>query len=152
MGRRGERVAEKRFIRESNNCGRRIEWARRILGLLQKEIALEAEIPMSTYCGREAGVRTGMYEEFFLIAGALDRYWQKKFKGKDYPKFEGKSIPAITVHWILFGTDATTDHMQDVIDQLKEEAREREAEARRTEMELTAQLCIFADQTLASQS
>jgi transcriptional regulator with XRE-family HTH domain len=140
---RAQKILQKRIAKDVNNVGRRIEWARRLLGLLQKQVAIDAQIPFSTYCGREAGVRTGMHEEILLIAQVLDREWQKKFTERTYPKFNGTVIKDITPMWLLFGGDSSKEHLETAIQDLRRELAEKEAEHNRREMEMTAQLCLF---------
>lgn len=144
---RSKKVLERRFVKEINPVGKRLLWTRAKLGLSAKQVALEADVPPSTYCGRENGVRTGMHEEVLVIATILDAHWQSKFK-EHFPSFNGKEVRKISVLWILYGGDPYAEEYDAIIDGLKAEIREKEMMHAQTEAQLRSQLNMFADMEL----
>jgi len=99
-----KRSITSRDSRDLNRIGDRIYWARKILGLTQQKIVDETGIPLSSYNGREAGVRSIYYEDYLMIARFFDSVWKRKFK-RDYPEYNGNVIRSIKVVWILFGIE-----------------------------------------------
>lgn len=141
---REARFRERRTAKDLNNPGKRLEWVREVLGLQQKEVCEATGIPRSSYCGREAGVRTDFIEEYLLLAQFYDKEWQSKFSG-NYPHFNGEEVRKVTPIWIMFGTDDLQKDTEALISEFRARQRELEHEVWAREAELLRQLSLFTE-------
>lgn len=96
------RANNSRDTRLLNKIGERLYWIRTTLGISQNEVAKIAGIPLSSYNGRENGVRSINYEEFIVLENYFNDKWQNKFK-KEFPEYSGRRIDRITHSFIIYG-------------------------------------------------
>lgn len=112
---RAEKFEERRQIKELNRTGDRLIWLRKTLRIKQKEISAATGIPMSSYNERESGVRTDYYEEQLALASFFDSEFQDKYKGKQYPVYEGRVVYKITAMWLMFGHYETYEDIKKLL-------------------------------------
>lgn len=141
------RVEERRTTKNLNQVGKRISWCREKLELLQREVSEATGIPISSYCGREAGIRTDFWEEMLVLAVYFDREWQAKFTG-GHPSFSGQEVKKITVSWLMFGSDEVAKDAELLIQEFKIRFAEIENDYWTREAEHKRQLDMFAGEGL----
>lgn len=141
---RQSRVEEKRAAKDLNNPGKRIAWVREMLELTQKQVCDATGIPPSSFCGREAGVRTDFIEEYLVLAVVFHAEWIKKFSGI-FPLYKGQEIKKITVSWLMYGHDELDENAEMIINEFKLKVAELEREHWEKENELKMQLTMFVD-------
>lgn len=136
------RVEEKRAVKELNKIGKRLEWVREKLELSQRQVCLATDIPFSSYCGREGGVRAELVEEYLVLAQFFNRLWQKRFtEGK--PWHDGQEIKKISAEWIMFGHSDLEANAETIIQEYQIKIRELETEFWNNEQEYLRQLDMF---------
>jgi transcriptional regulator with XRE-family HTH domain len=140
---RSSRVMEAKAVKDLNPIGKRIEWVRRKLELSQRQVCDATKIPASSYCGREAGVRAILAEEYLVLAVTFDRLWRQRFKDA-YPSYEGEEIKRISIQWLLFGYDDVSSNAEAIIQEYQVRIKEMEEEFFNKEAELLRQLDMFA--------
>lgn len=89
-------------LRELNDVGKRIEWCREILGLDKIEVSRDVGMPISSYSGREYGVRTYYHEEYRALAKYFNEKWKNRFK-EQFPVYDGMEIRKVKTMWIMYG-------------------------------------------------
>lgn len=97
--RKSENYKDSRLL---NQTGSRLRWVRNCLELSQREIADVAGIPLSSYNGREAGVRSVNYDEFVVLSEYLNPKWISKFKDK-FPEYGHLIVDKINPMFLMFG-------------------------------------------------
>jgi transcriptional regulator with XRE-family HTH domain len=140
---REARLQEKRSIKELNNIGKRLMWVREKLELTQREVCESTGLPASSYCGRECGIRPELAEEFVVLAMFFNKLWKAKFKGPDYPQFNGQEIKKIGTEWLMFGHSDLEANAEAIIEEYQIKIRELEEEYFMKEAMLLKQLDMF---------
>ena len=111
-----------------NKNSDRLAWVRGHLGLSMRQVAVGAKIPIVTYWERENGRRTTKYEEFLTLAVFLNGMWKKRFYKEVYPRRSGVTIERITVEWIMFGKDLSSDYLKTTILSMEQTFKAKELE------------------------
>lgn len=140
---REARLQEKRSVKELNNIGRRLEWVRAKLEINQRQVCEGTGIPASSYCGREAGIRPELAEEFVVLAMFFNKLWRMKFTGPDYPFYNGQEIKKIGTEWLMFGHSDLEANAEAIIEEYRLELRQLEEAYFLKEAELLRQLDMF---------
>lgn len=139
---REARFNERKAIKELNKTGKRLEWVRTKLGLTQLQVCEATGIPTSSYCGREAGIRADIVEEYLVLALFFNRLWKNKY-GESGPFFNGDEVKSISVQWLLFGHDDLEANAEAIISDYKDRIAEIEEELLRQEAEAHKQMDMF---------
>ena len=80
----------KKTAQETNDIGARLYFLRNKLKLKLVEVCRDTNIPPSSYCDRESGLRTCFYEELLILSLYYNTKWQFKFgKYNSYPTYKG---------------------------------------------------------------
>jgi transcriptional regulator with XRE-family HTH domain len=140
---RSARLSEKTAVKELNPIGKRLEWVRTRLELSQKAVCDASGIPRSSYCGREAGVRAVLVEEYLVLAAVFNSFWTKKFK-TGFPLYNGEEVKKITFEWLISGRNDLDANAEALIEEYKIQLAEIERRFYEHEAELLRQLDMFA--------
>lgn len=139
---REARHIERKTIKELNKTGKRLEWVRTKLGLTQLQVCDATGIPTSSYCGREAGIRADMVEEYLVLSVFFDRIWKSKY-GEGFPFFNNEEVKDISIQWLLFGHHDIEKNAEAIMEEYKVRAKEIEEELYRQEAEARRQIDMF---------
>lgn len=140
---RQARVDEKRQIKDLNQIGKRLQWIREKLDLSQRTVCIDNDIPPSTYCGLEGGIRAELVEVYLVLANYFNILWKDRFAGS-FPLYNGCEIKKITFEWILFGHNDSESNAEVIIQEYQIKLRDMEQEYFNKEAELLKQLDMFA--------
>lgn len=135
---------ERKEIKELNRIGKRLEWARTKLELTQLQVCEATGIPPSSYCGREAGIRAVMAEEYLVLSVFFDRLWKSKYR-EGFPYYQGEEVSTISVQWLLFGHHDIAENAEAIINDYKIRMKDAEEEIFRREEEARKQLDMFKE-------
>lgn len=114
---------------KSNDIGARIYWVREKLKLKAVDVCRDLNIPTSSYCDREAGLRTHFHEEMLMLCMYFDQKWHDRFrKFNSYPCCKGQEITEITYMWVIFGFDKNKNTLDLLVENIKDTYLERERE------------------------
>ena len=141
---REARLNERKAIKESNQIGKRLIWVREKLEMGQMQICEATGIPPSSLCGREAGIRAELVEEYLVLSIFFDRLWQSKYT-EGFPLHQGEEVRKISVQWLLFGHHDLDANAEDIIEQYQLRAAQIEEEFFRREQEKRKQLDFFKE-------
>lgn len=139
---REARFNERKAIKELNKTGKRLEWVRLKLGLTQLQVCEATGIPTSSYCGREAGIRADIVEEYLVLAIFFDRLWKHKYV-EGGPIFNGEEVKSINFQWLLFGHHDLEANAESIIADYKDRIAEIEEELLMKEAEAAKQMDMF---------
>jgi hypothetical protein len=142
---REARHIERKAIKELNKTGKRLEWVRIKLCLTQLQVCEGTGIPTSSYCGREAGIRADMAEEYLVLSVFFDRLWKGKYKD-GCPSYNGDEVKTISVQWLLFGHHNIEENADAIMEEYKVRAKEIEEQLWLQETEARKQLDMFKEQ------
>ena len=106
--------------------GDRLAFLRKKLNLTFKDVADNTGIPLTTCKNIEYGVRCITYVNYEILANYLNRAWQVKFAGTNYPTYKNKKIKEITFPWILLGQDRTLSEIEFLLNEIENGYYERE--------------------------
>lgn len=138
------RIELKKSAKELNDLGSRLYWVRNKLRLKSIEVCKATSIPPSSYCDREAGLRTSFYEELLVLAMFFNSKWQIKYhKFNSYPTFNGKEVREISFMWLMFGYDSNMKEYEILIENIKENFKQRELDLMKRNEELRNQINMF---------
>lgn len=137
------RTEEKRAVKELNQIGRRLLWVRERLDIRQADVCKGTGIPVSSYCGREAGLRPELAEEFLVLAMFFNKLWEARFKD-GFPSHNGQEVKKITTQWLMFGHDDVEANAEVIIEEYQIKLRDLEMEYFNKEAMLLNQLDMFA--------
>lgn len=138
------KINERRAAKELNNIGKRLIWLRSKLNITQKDVSEATEIPKSSYCDRESGVRTEYLEEYIVLAIFFDGLWQDKYEKKgNYPEYLGERLVKITQVFIMYGSDEAQKSFENEKSELKAKIFELQRDNLKREEELKRKLDLF---------
>jgi transcriptional regulator with XRE-family HTH domain len=136
------RVEEKRAVKDLNKLGKRLEWVRTKLELTQRQVCDSTGIPYSSYCGREAGIRPELIEEFLTLSVFYNQLWKKKYT-EGFPRFNGEEIQKISVEWLMFGYVDIESNAEEILDEYKLTIRKMEQDRLESVQESLRQIDMF---------
>ena len=135
------KINERRVAKELNNIGKRLIWLRSKLNITQKDVSEATEIPKSSYCDRESGVRTEYLEEYIVLALFFDGLWQSKYeKNGNYPEYLGERLVKITQVFIMYGSDEAQKSFENEKSELKAKIFQLQRDNLKREEELRRKL------------
>lgn len=144
---REARHNERKTIKEINKTGKRLEWVRLKLELTQLQVCDATGIPTSSYCGREAGIRAVMAEEYLVLSVFYDRLWKNKY-GENCPIYNGQEVKNVSVQWLLFGHHDIAENAEEIISDYKIRVKNIEDELLWQEEESRKQLDMFMEKNV----
>lgn len=139
------RFNERKALKELNKTGKRLEWVRLKLGLAQLQVCEATGIPTSSYCGREAGIRADMAEEYLVLSVFFDKLWKNKYQ-ESGPFYNGEEVKTISVQWLLFGHQDVSVNAEKIIEEYRVRVKDIEEELYRQELEARRQLDMFREE------
>jgi transcriptional regulator with XRE-family HTH domain len=142
---RRQRSEGRRAAKDLNNPGKRLVWIREKLELTQREICTATGIPTSSYCGREAGIRTDFIEEYLVLAVFFQREWAKKYKNY-FPQFQNQEVKKVTVSWLMYGHDELDKNAEMIIEEFRLKIKDMERDHWEKETEMRKQLMMFVEE------